>query len=88
MNVSALIITLNEGINLPNCLASLKWCDDIVVLDSFSSDNTETVAREMGARFVQRKFDDYASQRNFGLNEIEYKHKWVLMVDRLKVEGF
>jgi len=81
MNVSALIITLNEGSNLPNCLASLKWCDDIVVLDSFSSDNTETAAIEMGARFFQRKFDDYASQRNFGLNEIEYKYQWVLMVD-------
>ena len=81
MSISTLILTLNEEINLPISLASLKWCDDIVVLDSFSSDSTETVAREMGARFVQRKFDDYAAQRNFGLNEIEYKHQWVLMVD-------
>lgn len=81
MSVSVLILTLNEEINLPNCLDSLKWCDDIVVLDSFSSDQTGAIARDAGARFVQRKFDDYASQRNFGLKDIQYKYDWVLMVD-------
>jgi glycosyltransferase involved in cell wall biosynthesis len=81
MNVSALVLTLNEEINLPNCLESLSWCDDIVVLDSYSTDRTEEVARSAGARFIQRKFDNYATHRNFGLNEIEYKHLWVLMLD-------
>ena len=81
MPVSVLILTLNEEVNLPNCLNSLKWCDDIVVLDSYSTDATEKIAKESGARFFQRKFDDYASQRNFGLNDIEYKYDWVLMVD-------
>jgi glycosyltransferase involved in cell wall biosynthesis len=81
MCVSTLIITLNEEINLPNCLASLSWCEDIVVLDSFSSDRTEQIAKDARARFVQRSFDDYATQRNFGLNQINYQHPWVLMVD-------
>jgi glycosyltransferase involved in cell wall biosynthesis len=81
MCVSTLIITLNEEINLSNCLASLSWCKDIVVLDSYSSDGTEQIARGAGVRFFQRSFDDYASQRNFGLSEIVYKNPWVLMVD-------
>ena len=85
MNVSALILSLNEDINLPNCLESLSWCDDIVVLDSYSTDRTEEIARSAGARFIQRKFDNYARHLNFGLSEIEYKHTWVLMVDAYEV---
>ena len=81
MSVSALIITLNEERNLPNCLSSLSWCKDVVVLDSYSSDSTEQIAKNAGVRFFQRSFDDYANQRNFGINQINYKHPWVLMVD-------
>ena len=81
MCVSALILTLNEEANLAKCLDSLSWCDDVVVLDSYSSDGTERIADEKGARFVQRKFDDYATQRTYGLQKISYKHPWVLMVD-------
>jgi glycosyltransferase involved in cell wall biosynthesis len=82
MGISVLILTLNEEDNLTTCLASLSWCDDIVVLDSFSSDRTEEIARAHGGvRFSQRKFDNYATHRNFGLKEIKYKHDWLLMVD-------
>lgn len=79
--VSVLILTLNEEVNLPGCFDSLTWCDDIVVLDSGSYDATQQIAQNRGARFVVRKFDNYASQRNFGLREISYKNSWVLMVD-------
>lgn len=81
MPVSVLILTLNEEVNLPRCLASLAWCDDVVILDSYSSDKTVDIAKTGGARVFQREFDDYANQRNFGLNNITYKHPWVLMVD-------
>jgi glycosyltransferase involved in cell wall biosynthesis len=81
MEVSVLILTLNEELNLPRCLASLKWCDDVVVLDSKSNDKTESIAKDMGARVVERVFDNYGNQRNFGLQEIAYKYPWVLMVD-------
>ena len=81
MNLSVLILTLNEECNLTDCLNSVRWSDDIVVLDSFSSDQTVAIAREMGARVVQRRFDNYAAQRNAGLNEVSYKHSWVLMLD-------
>lgn len=79
--ISVLILTLNEEKNLPVCLPSLKWCDDVVVLDSYSEDTTEELAIAAGARFVQRKFDNYAAQRNYGLNDVDYKHDWLLMVD-------
>lgn len=81
MAASVLILTLDEEQNLGRCLASLAWCDDVVVLDSESTDGTVGIAREMGARVVERRFDDYANQRNFGLREIRYRHPWVLMVD-------
>jgi len=81
MDVSVLILTLNEEVNLPRCLSSLKWTNDVVVLDSGSNDRTCDIARRAGARVVHRKFDDYAKQRNFGLEDIEYKYPWILMVD-------
>ena len=48
--VSCLLYTLNEEVNLPHCLRSLDWCDDIVVVDSFSTDRTESIARAAGAQ--------------------------------------
>jgi len=81
MSVSVVILTYNEEVNIGRCLDSVSWCDDVVVLDSFSTDSTEDIAKSKDARFYQRKFDDYASQRNHGLQEIEYKYPWVLMLD-------
>lgn len=81
MNVSILILTLNEEANLPECLQSVKWSDDIVVLDSLSDDKTVEIARSHGVRVIQRLFDNYAAQRNAGLNTVKYKYPWVLMLD-------
>ena len=79
--ISVLILTLNEEINLPGCLASVKWCDDIVVYDSYSTDRTIELAKAAGARVFQRSFDNYANQRNAALTQVEYKHSWLLMLD-------
>lgn len=81
MCVSILILTLNEELNLPGCLASVAWSDDIVVFDSYSADGTVRIAQAAGARVVQRTFDNYAAQRNAALTQVTYKHPWVLMVD-------
>jgi glycosyltransferase involved in cell wall biosynthesis len=81
MGISVLILTLDEEVNLAGCLDSVAWCDDVVVLDSFSRDRTVDIARERGVRLYQRAFDNYASQRNFGLRDIGYRHPWVLMLD-------
>jgi glycosyltransferase involved in cell wall biosynthesis len=80
-SISVLILTLNEEVNLAECLDSCAWCDDIVVFDSFSTDRTAEIAARKGVRFIQRRFDNYATQRNAALTEVEYRHPWVLMVD-------
>ena len=81
MSVSILILTLNEEANLPECLQSVKWSDDIVVLDSFSSDRSVTIAEEMGARVVQRRFDNWSAHQNWALEQIAFKHPWIFYLD-------
>ena len=78
--VSVLIITKNEEQDLPGCLQSVGWSDDVHVLDSFSTDRTVEVARERGAAVHQRVFDTYAGQRNAGF-ALAYKHPWLLILD-------
>jgi glycosyltransferase involved in cell wall biosynthesis len=81
VSISTLILTMNEEVNIGACLDSVSWCDDVVVLDSGSTDQTTGLATRRGARVVTRPFDDYASQRNFGLSGIAYRHEWILMLD-------
>ncbi|HWX30831.1 MAG TPA: glycosyltransferase family 2 protein [Steroidobacteraceae bacterium] len=80
-SISVLILTLNEEVNLAECLDSCAWCDDVVVFDSFSTDRTPQIAARPGVRFFQRPFDNYAGQRNAALADVQYRHTWVLMVD-------
>jgi len=78
---SVLILTLNEEARLPACLASVAGCDDIVVLDSGSTDRTCTIAQEAGARVHTRRFDDFAGQRNHAGREIRFRHPLVFHLD-------
>jgi len=79
--VSILILTQDEAVNLPRCLEAIRWCDDIVVLDSGSTDQTLAIAREAGCRILERPFDDFAGQRNYGLEQGDFRHPWVLHLD-------
>lgn len=79
--ISVLILTKNEQQDLPGCLESVKWCDDIHVFDSFSNDLTLQIAAEAGAKITKRKFDNYASQRNASLKEIDFKYDWIFILD-------
>src|SRR5216683_2223632 len=81
MSISVLIMTLNEEVNLPACLAAVAWSNDIVVLDSFSTDGTIEIARAAGARVYQHEYVDELSQRRYGLKEIAFKHPWVYIPD-------
>lgn len=81
MGVSILVQTLNEEQNLPICLRSVAFSDDIVVLDSFSTDGTEAVARGAGARFFQRQYDGRAANQNWAVEHIKFKHPWVYYTD-------
>ena len=79
--VSAMIFTLNEEIHLPSCIDALTWCDDIIVVDSFSTDRTREICEERGVRFYQHAFEGFGSQRNWALDNIVCKHDWVLILD-------
>ena len=79
--VSIFILTLNEASNIEACLESVAFSDDVVVLDSFSSDATVALAEAKGARVVQRKFDNWASHQNWAMENIDFKHRWVFYLD-------
>lgn len=81
MYVSVIVFTLNEEIHLPSCLASLKWCEDIIVVDSYSADKTEEICCSFGVRFFQNKFEGFGTQRNWALDNIDIKNEWVLILD-------
>ena len=80
MSMSVLILTLNEQLNMKDCINSLPWQDDICVLDSGSSDRTIEIARQSGASVYEHTFEGYAQQRNFGLS-LPFKHEWIVMID-------
>jgi glycosyltransferase involved in cell wall biosynthesis len=79
-NVSVLILTLNEEQDLPGCLDSVAWSDDIHVFDSNSVDRTTEIARARGATVTARTFDTYAGQRNASM-KLPFRHPWVLVLD-------
>jgi glycosyltransferase involved in cell wall biosynthesis len=77
--LTAVVLTYNEEKHLPDCLASLAWVPQVMVVDAFSADRTIEIAQRAGARVVQRTFDHYAGQRNAALGVAA--SEWVLFVD-------
>ena len=80
MKISAVIITYNEERNIGRCLESLAGiADEVVVLDSYSTDNTKTICEQYGAKFFQRPFDGYRRQKNAAMELA--KNDWILSLD-------
>lgn len=79
--ISIFILTLNESQNIEACLDSVADFDDVVVLDSYSFDDTVLLAERRGARVVQRKFDNWAAHQNWAMQNIKFRHKWVFYLD-------
>jgi len=77
--IGALVITKNEEVALEDCLRSLTFCDEIVVVDSFSADGTVDLARRYADLVVQRDFVDFGEQKDFGLSLLGTP--WALVVD-------
>ena len=77
--VAAAVITKNEERNIRDCLATLQWADEVLVLDSYSADDTVALARAHTSQVFQRRFDDFARQRNAALGLLQ--SDWVLFVD-------
>ncbi|MGF6903747.1 glycosyltransferase family 2 protein [Paraburkholderia sp. GAS348] len=79
--VSVLILTKDEEKDLPGCLSSVAWCDDVHLVDSLSGDRTVQIAENFGGTVTARKFDNWASDQNWGPANIPFKNEWVLYID-------
>ena len=78
--ISVLIITLNEGENLKKILPNLDFADEIIIVDSFSTDDTEAVSKSFPkVTFLEHKFENFAAQRNFAISQA--KNDWILFLD-------
>jgi len=77
--ITCCIICFNEEANIRRCLESVQWCDEIVIVDSFSTDQTVNICREYTQRIIQRSWPGYVEQKRFALSQATYD--WVLNVD-------
>ena len=79
MPVTATVITLNEAAHIQGCLATLSWADEIIVVDSGSTDGTADLARAAGATVIVRDWPGYAAQKDFAASQAT--HDWIVSVD-------
>lgn len=77
--ISAIVVCFNEEHNIRDCLESLKWCNEIVVVDSFSTDRTVEICREYTDRVIQRPWAGYRDQKAFAHSQAT--REWVILVD-------
>lgn len=77
--IAAVILTLNEEMNILDCIASVCWADRVVIVDTFSTDETVALARSAGAEVIVHRFENYAQIRNVALNAV--KSPWLFFVD-------
>src|SRR5690606_36121326 len=77
--LTVIIPTFNEEAYLEDALFSVSFADEIIVIDSFSTDATPEIAKKFATKFLQRKFDNFSNQKNFALKEAT--GDWVLFVD-------
>lgn len=88
-NISVLILTKNEQQDLPGCLESVAWSDDVHIFDSMSTDETVAIAGRLGVQVAQRDYGecklsfggDESAHRNWGLQNIPFKYPWVFVID-------
>ncbi len=81
MNLTGIILTRNEESHIAECVRSLWFCDEVIVFDSYSDDQTTSIAEINGARVIEHAFLNYASQRNAALSAVGEDVDWVLFVD-------
>jgi len=79
MGISACLISFNEEKTIGACIDSVGWCDEVVVVDSFSTDRTVEIARERGARVIQEKWEGHTRQKNRSIRAAG--QEWILSLD-------
>jgi len=77
--ISALAITYNEEANIEKFIKSLSFADEIIIVDSNSTDKTVSIAKELGAKVMVRDFDNFSNQKNFALQQAN--HEWIVFFD-------
>lgn len=78
--ISAVVLTKDEKNNILPCLKTLEWCDEIIIVDDYSTDKTTELAEKFGAKVYRRRLDgDFSAQRNFGLKKAN--NEWIFFVD-------
>ncbi|MEJ6674984.1 MAG: glycosyltransferase family 2 protein [Polaribacter sp.] len=79
IKITAIIPTLNEEIHIADAIASVSFADEIIVIDSFSTDKTLEIAEKLNVKIIKRKFDDFSSQKNFAIEQAS--HNWIYILD-------
>jgi glycosyltransferase involved in cell wall biosynthesis len=77
--LSVIVTTYNEEVNVAECIRSVLWADEILLVDSFSTDRTVAIAREFPITVLQREYFGSAAQKNWALDRV--RHEWVLIID-------
>ena len=77
--ITAIIPTLNEEKNIEGAINSLSFADEIIVIDSFSSDQTLAICEKFNVKLIQRQFDDFSSQKNYAIEQA--LHDWIFILD-------
>jgi len=78
-NITAIIPTLNEEVHIKEAIDSVSFADEIIVIDSFSTDRTVEFAESKNVRVLQRVFDDFSSQKNYAIQQAS--HNWIYVLD-------
>ncbi len=81
MHLTAIVLTHNESAQIADCIKTLRFADRIIVFDSYSTDDTVSIAQSCGADIFQHEFENYAEQRNAALDAADEMTDWVFFVD-------
>ena len=82
MNLSIIILTYNEETNIERCLQSVvDLTDDIIIIDSFSTDSTLDICKKYNCKIYQNPFVNHAVQFNWALDNVDIKSEWILRLD-------
>lgn len=79
LSITAIIIAKNESKMISNCIDSVRWCDQVIVIDNGSTDDTTAIAENAGARVIRHISEDFSQLRNVGLKYV--KTDWILYID-------